>query len=114
MDRERLSRRIEERVDRMFEQGLIEEVKNLLTLGYDPHGNALSALGYKEILPLLEGSYDVEKAAEILKRNTRHFAKRQLTWFRRDPRICWFEVVEENNIKEIANKIIHLEKKSKS
>lgn len=114
MDRERLYRRIEARVDRMFEQGLIEEVKNLLTLGYDPHGNALSALGYKEILPLLEGSYDVEKAAEILKRNTRHFAKRQLTWFRRDPRICWFEVVEENSIKEIANKIIHLEKKSKS
>lgn len=114
MNRERLYQRIEKRVDRMFEQGLIEEVEKLIQLGYDPHGNALSALGYKEILPLLEGRYHRKEAAEILKRNTRHFAKRQLTWFRRDPRICWFEVVEENSIKEIANKIIHLEKNSKS
>lgn len=110
MDRELLYQRIEIRVDRMFSAGLIEEVRGLLEMGYQVGGNALSALGYKEIIPLLEGVATKEEAATQLKKGTRHFAKRQLTWFRRDPRIQWFDVFEDGGIERIAEKIIMLEK----
>ena len=110
MDRERLYERIEKRVDKMFDLGLVDEVSNLLEQGYRPEGNALSALGYKEVIPYLKGEITEETAKEILKRNTRHFAKRQLTWFRRDPRIRWFDVYENSGISAIAKIIISLEK----
>ena len=110
MDRERLYERIEKRVDKMFDLGLVDEVSNLLEQGYRPEGNALSALGYKEVIPYLKGEITEETAKEILKRNTRHFAKRQLTWFRRDPRIRWFDVYENGGISAIAKIIISLEK----
>ena len=110
MERDLLYRRIEERVDRMFSSGLPEEVSGLLAKGYRPEGNALSALGYKEVLPYLKGEISEETAKETLKKNTRHFAKRQLTWFRRDPRIQWFDVFESGDLQSIANTIISLEK----
>lgn len=110
MDRELLYERIEKRVDKMFDLGLVDEVSNLLEQGYRPEGNALSALGYKEVIPYLKGEITEETAKEILKRNTRHFAKRQLTWFRRDPRIRWFDVYENGGISAIAKIIISLEK----
>lgn len=110
MDRERLYQRIEERVDKMMAAGLEEEVIGLLARGYRKGGNALSALGYKEILPLLEGRISREEAVAQLKKGTRHFAKRQLTWFRRDPRIRWFDVFEDGGLESIARKIIALEK----
>lgn len=110
MERERLYRRIEERIDKMFAQGLVEEVAGLLAMGYQKESNALSALGYKEIIPLLEGKISQDEAAEQLKKGTRHFAKRQLTWFRRDPRIQWFDVFDDGGLKSIARKIIELEK----
>lgn len=110
MERERLYRRIEERIDRMFARGLTEEVAELLAMGYQKESNALSALGYKEIIPLLEGRISQAEAAEQLKKGTRHFAKRQLTWFRRDPRIRWFDVFEDGGLEIIARKIIELEK----
>ena len=109
-ERELLYQRIEKRVDRMFEDGLVAEVASLLAMGYPKNGNALSALGYKEILPIFEGIYDEETAKKILKKNTRHFAKRQITWFKRDPRIHWFEINDENDKKNIVNEIIMLEK----
>lgn len=110
MDRELLYQRIELRVDRMFSAGLVDEVRDLLKMGYQVGGNALSALGYKEIIPFLEGAVSEEEASSQLKKGTRHFAKRQLTWFRRDPRIQWFDVFEDGGIEQIAEKIISLEK----
>lgn len=112
MERERLYRRIEERIDKMFAQGLVDEVAGLLAMGYQKESNALSALGYKEIIPLLEGKISQNEAVEQLKKGTRHFAKRQLTWFRRDPRIQWFDVFDDGGLKSIARKIIELEKSS--
>lgn len=114
MDRETLYQRIEKRIDAMFAAGLVDEVSSLLKIGYKKDGNAMSALGYKEIIHFLNGVYDLSYAKELLKKNTRHFAKRQLTWFRRDPRITWFDVMTEGNIKSIVHKIIVLEKKSAS
>lgn len=110
MDREILYQRIEMRVDKMFRNGLIDEVKDLLEMGYKVDGNALSALGYKEIIPYLNGDCTEEEASELLKKGTRHFAKRQLTWFRRDPRIKWFDVFEDGGLNAIANSILELEK----
>ena len=92
LPREQLYRRIEQRVDQMFAAGLVDEVRGLLAQGYCEDSNALSALGYKEVLPLLRGECSEEEAKDLLKRNTRRFAKRQLTWFRRDPRIVWRDV----------------------
>lgn len=110
MEREILYQRIEKRIDMMIEQGLTAEVEGLLRAGYSKNGNALSALGYKEIIPYLEDEYTLEEAIEILKKNTRHFAKRQLTWFKRDPRIIWFDVFKEGGIEAISDKIISIEK----
>jgi tRNA dimethylallyltransferase len=112
MDRKTLYQRIEKRVDQMFQNGLVEEVRSLLQTGYKKDGNAMSALGYKEIILYLNGDCNLEYAKELLKKNTRHFAKRQNTWFKRDPRITWFDVNKENDIKSIAQKIIILEKYS--
>lgn len=110
MNRTILYQRIDERVDKMFSLGLVKEVSALLKRGYRVEGNALSALGYKEVIPFLNGEISEDTARERLKRNTRHFAKRQLTWFRRDPRIQWFDVFECGGIESIANRIISLEK----
>lgn len=90
MNRKRLYERINKRVDTMIEKGIIDEVKNLLSKGYSPSSIALQGLGYKEIIKYLEGEWSLEEAIHILKRDTRRFAKRQITWFRRDKRIRWF------------------------
>lgn len=76
----------------MLENGLVEEVEKLLDKGYNREMQALKAIGYKEIIAALEGEMSMEEAVTLLKKNTRHFAKRQLTWFRRDPNIHWFAV----------------------
>ncbi|MGI5873205.1 MAG: tRNA (adenosine(37)-N6)-dimethylallyltransferase MiaA [Bacillota bacterium] len=110
MERSLLYQRIEERVERMFEEGLPEEVANLLAMGYRRDGNAMAALGYKELIPVLEHQCSIDDAKELLKKNTRHFAKRQITWFKRDPRIHWFDVSDAAQRKVIAETIIALEK----
>lgn len=84
MDRERLYERINRRVDRMLEQGLLEEVKALKEEGYHKNMVSMQGIGYKEILDYLDGEYDYERAVYLLKQDTRHFAKRQMTWFRRE------------------------------
>jgi len=89
--RERLYARIEQRVDEMLSQGLVEEVAHLRALGCHRGMVSMQGLGYKEILAYLEGETTLEQAAEILKRDTRHFAKRQLTWFRREKDVIWVE-----------------------
>lgn len=94
LNRDTLYNRIEDRIDIMIESGLIEEVKSLLDNGYDKDLVSMQGLGYKEIVRYIVGEYTYNVAIEILKRDTRHFAKRQLTWFRRDNRIKWFNVDE--------------------
>lgn len=87
--RERLYERIDRRVDQMLEQGLVEEVRRLARMGYTRDMVSMQGLGYKEILAYLEGDCTLEEAVYILKRDTRHFAKRQLTWFRREKDVIW-------------------------
>ncbi|MEA4847838.1 MAG: tRNA (adenosine(37)-N6)-dimethylallyltransferase MiaA [Clostridiaceae bacterium] len=113
MDREKLYDRIDQRVDKMMAMGLPEEVEGLLNMGYNRDMTSMQALGYKEIADYLQGSVSKEEAVRILKRGTRHYAKRQLTWFRRDQRVHWVnvdnffknDVMLENIIRHIAGKI---------
>jgi len=92
MDRAALYRRIDDRVDGQIAAGLVEEVRGLLARGYQPDLPSMSGLGYKEIVAHLTGGVPLEDAVRRLKRNTRHFAKRQYTWFRADARIRWINV----------------------
>lgn len=88
-ERSRLYSRIDQRVDQMMEQGLLEEVRTLQQMGYTREMVSMQGLGYKEMLAYLEGEYSLEEAVRILKRDTRHFAKRQITWFKREPDAIW-------------------------
>ncbi|EOT27734.1 tRNA dimethylallyltransferase [Eubacterium sp. 14-2] len=90
-DREKLYRRIDLRVDRMVEEGLVEEVRSLKQMGYNRRMVSMQGLGYKEILDYLEGGCTLEEAIYRIKRDTRHFAKRQLTWFRREREVTWIQ-----------------------
>lgn len=92
MDRQRLYDRINHRVDRMLDTGLLAELEILLRKGYNEKIQALQAIGYKELIAYLHGFCSMEEAVDLLKKNTRHFAKRQITWFKRDPNIRWFNV----------------------
>lgn len=95
MERERLYERINYRVDLMMEQGLIDEVQTLYNQGYKDT-DAMRAIGYKELIPYLEGKEALEDAIETLKRNSRRYAKRQYTWFRNKLDISWYSVTPEN------------------
>lgn len=92
MDRALLYKRIEERIDLMMEQGLVEEVRGLLARGFTKEMISMQGLGYKEIIGFIEGEHSCEEAVYLLKRNTRRFAKRQLSWFRRMKDIEWVDV----------------------
>ena len=104
MDRQLLYKRIEQRVDLMLERGLVEEVSGLIER-YDTLGTAFQGLGYKEIIAYLKGECSLDAAIELLKRDTRRFAKRQLTWFRADKRIEWIDLGNYRNRQEVANEI---------
>jgi tRNA dimethylallyltransferase len=97
MDRAKLYERIEMRIDQMLNQGLVEEVKTLLLTHASQLPTALQAIGYKEIVRWLQGEYTYERAVELLKRDTRHFAKRQLSWFRRMVEIHWVDCTNLSN-----------------
>lgn len=84
-----LYERIDKRVDEMVTEGLVEEVKHLKEMGYDRSYVSMQALGYKEIFRFLEGEITLDEAAYIIKRDTRHFAKRQITWFKREKEVIW-------------------------
>lgn len=90
-DRERVYERINERVDLMMAQGLVEEVRALRESGCQRDMVAMQGLGYKELLSYMEGEISQEEAVYLIKRDTRHFAKRQLTWFRREKEVIWIE-----------------------
>ena len=91
MDRERLYKRIEKRIDLMLEWGLVDEVRRLKEAGCQKGMTSMQGLGYKEILSYLDGECSLEDAVTLLKRDTRHFAKRQLTWFRRERDVIWID-----------------------
>ncbi|WP_436517375.1 tRNA (adenosine(37)-N6)-dimethylallyltransferase MiaA [Ekhidna sp. To15] len=103
MDREVLFDRINHRMDVMIEEGLFEEAQALID--YRDH-NALQTVGYSEIFGFLAGDYDKEEAVRLLKRNSRRYAKRQLTWFRRYDDIHWFEPDQIDDIKDLISKTL--------
>ncbi len=105
MDRDRLYERINRRVDKMLEEGLLDEVIRLDKMGYTKKSTAMQGLGYKEFLPYLRGETSLEEAVSLLKRDTRHYAKRQLTWFRRNKEIRWFKVDEYPSMDLVVNDV---------
>lgn len=98
--REKLYKNIDKRVDLMMEKGLLQEVKRLKEMGYTKNQVSMQGLGYKEILDYLDGTCSLEEAVYTIKRDTRHFAKRQLTWFRRQPDVTWIQKEKFNDKKE--------------
>ncbi len=94
MDRKKLYHRINQRVERMIEQGLIEEVKGILAKGYTGDENALQTVGYQEILAYLAGELSLKEAINQIQTNTRQYAKRQMTWFRNQHEVAWFALAD--------------------
>ncbi|HOJ10818.1 MAG TPA: tRNA (adenosine(37)-N6)-dimethylallyltransferase MiaA [Clostridiales bacterium] len=107
MDRQVLYDKINKRVDLMIEKGLINEVKNLMNMGYDQSHVSMQGLGYKEILWYLKGEASLDEAVYLLKRDTRHYAKRQMTWLRKIKEIVWININEETRDKDIIQHIIN-------
>jgi len=105
-DREVLYTRIEQRIDKMINDGLVDEVTDILNDGYDKNLNSLNTVGYKEIISYLEKGITLSRAIELIKRNTRRYAKRQLTWFKADQRIKWFNVSSQDDIDDLTLQLI--------
>lgn len=103
MERSKLYERINQRVDLMIANGLVEEVKGLLDKGLNREFQAMKGIGYKEIIAYLEGEISLEEAIEQIKKSTRHFAKRQLTWFRKMSYIQWYDVDTISSTKLVEN-----------
>jgi len=104
-ERSELYKNIELRVDEMINSGLVDEVESILKSGYDKKLNSLNTVGYKEIIQYLENEISLNRAIELIKRNTRRFAKRQMTWFNADKRIEWFNINSINDLNLLAEKI---------
>jgi tRNA dimethylallyltransferase len=109
LDREILYKRIDQRVDMMISEGLIEEVRAILKRGYSPDLRSMKAIGYSHVADYLMGNCTLDKAVGTLKRDTRRYSKRQMTWFRADPEINWIKPSEINTLIPLINKF--LEKK---
>lgn len=105
-DREELYERVNKRVDIMFNSGLIDEVKKLVEMGLKAEDISMKGIGYKEVIGYLDGEYDLERAVELVKRNTRRYAKRQLTWFKRYEKMKWFNLDKDTDKEKIINNII--------
>lgn len=111
MQRDLLYDRINKRVDLMLEEGLIDEVKNLMSNGITKENQSMQAIGYKEIIKYLEGEWDYDFAIDKLKQFSRNYAKRQLTWFRNDSNVKMIDVNAFNNVSEVV-KFIESEEKN--
>jgi tRNA dimethylallyltransferase len=108
MPREKLYQRIEERVEKMLNEGWIEEVERLLTFGYSQECHAFKALGYREIVHYIKGEISLEETINLIKKNTRRYAKRQMTWFRKDEGIFWFDIsMGEDTIYQQVEKLVY-------
>ncbi len=106
MEREWLYNRINNRVKRLISEGLVEEVQGLLNRGYDPSLPSMKGIGYKEIIGYLNGEYDLVDAVELTMKNTRHYAKRQITWLKRYDFARWVEINKGDTVGDIVNRII--------
>ena len=104
--RSELYSHINTRVDGMFEAGLIAEATHILEMGFERNLNSLNTVGYKEVFDYLEGSIAYQECVELVKRNSRRYAKRQYTWFNADREIKWLLLDEQNNFSQVAEKII--------
>ncbi|TAE28728.1 MAG: tRNA (adenosine(37)-N6)-dimethylallyltransferase MiaA [Candidatus Kapaibacterium sp.] len=104
-ERERLYKRINTRTEAMFRTGIIEETEAVLQMGYAPTLNALNTVGYKECIAYLRGEISRDRAQELTAQNTRRYAKRQGTWFRRDNRIHWLEAAPQELAREVVRKL---------
>ena len=108
MERKTLYRLINRRVDAMMEEGLVKEVEGLLYRGYDEDLPSMQGLGYRQIIGYLEGKYSREEAVRLIKRDTRRFAKHQLTWFNKDSRIIWLDREKFPTPGEASQKIVQI------
>lgn len=106
MDRDILYKKINERVDLMIKNNLVEEVKNLISLGYHKNLTSMQGIGYKEIIKYLDGEICFDDAVEQVKKNTRNFAKRQITWFKHQCNGTWIDVLKFENVSQIVESIM--------
>jgi len=107
-EREELNERIEKRINKMIENGFEEEVRNLLKRGYSEDLNSLCSLGYKEMIGYIKGKYKLSEAVNLIKQNTKRYAKRQFTWFNTQPNVTWIDLEGddiEKPLKEIKERI---------
>jgi tRNA dimethylallyltransferase len=105
-DRDMLYRRIEGRIDWQLAHGLIEETKQLLAQGYQRDSAAMKGLGYRQVAEHLAGEYDAAEMVRRFKRDTRHFSKRQMTWFRKEPGIQWLMIEESESVPHTTTRVI--------
>jgi tRNA dimethylallyltransferase len=105
-ERDVLYHRVNSRTDEMIRSGLVEETCNLLSMGYDRSLNSLQTVGYKECISFLENKIKYQEMIELIKQNTRHYVKRQLTWFNRDKRIKWIHIESESEFEKYAEDIV--------
>lgn len=106
MEREWLYERINRRVSRLISEGLVDEVSSLLEKGYGLSYSSMKAIGYKEIVGFLHGEYDLVDAKELVMKNTRHYAKRQMTWLKRYDFVKWIEIKKGETVGEIVDNIL--------
>jgi len=107
-DREDLYQRINHRVDEMVRLGLVGEVEHLLSLGYHADLSSMRGLGYRQVIGYLRGFYSIQEAVSLIKRDTRRYAKRQMTWFRKEPHIQWIDLKPEDQAHQVAEKVLTL------
>lgn len=105
-ERAQLYRRIDERVEAMFARGVVEETAQLLAKGYRRETGAMKGLGYQQVAGYLAGDYGRAEALRLLKRDTRHYAKRQLTWFRKEPGLQWWLLSEQEAPEDVAGRLM--------
>lgn len=105
-DRNVLYKNIENRVDEMFSNGLITEVNKILSESHSKNINSLNTVGYKEVIDYFDGNISLHRAIELVKRNTRRYAKRQMTWFNADKRIKWYPINGSRDLELLANNIV--------
>jgi tRNA dimethylallyltransferase len=104
--KEMLYRRIEERIEWQLAHGMVEETRRLLDHGYEPELGAMKGLGYRQVAGYLKGDYDYAEMVRRYKRDTRHFAKRQMTWFRKEPGIEWIEMNDECPLERAVDQVM--------
>lgn len=106
VQREDLRKRLERRTEAMFESGLVEEVKSLLEGGFGPDLMPMQSIGYREVIEMLNGKLSLKEAKDLIVQRSLQFAKRQMTWFKRDPRISWIEIPESPDFGRIAKSLV--------